>query len=461
MLVLACNPCPCGEYHPYNRDNQCRCSELKRREYRRKISGPIADRIDITRFVEPVKDHEADDPVEVPESSATVRARVTAARRRQLQRYADTPWRLNSHVPGPALRNLWPLDRRRPAAWTARCTAGCSPAEARRGCTGSRGRSPTCDASTGPRGRGAGDRVAAPQGHAARSGDAGPAVRPRERIGRAAGTGRPSAGRRAGRPPADRGGRRARAATVVWRLCVETPTATSASTSPSGCGGGPGQRPASRRPQARASGSWSPATRSGRTRCWTWLGAGPLHERGGVPAGAVGARPAASGGGRPSGRWRWSARGRRRPTAGEWPARSARLWPSGPDGGVRGGLRHRPGRPPRRPRDARADGRGAGVRGRPRLPGAHRQLLDYIADTGLVVSEARARRCAPTRHAVPGPQPADRRAARRHGRGGGSDPQRRAQHRVLGAAAQPRGDGGARSGHQRAVGGRAPADPGA
>jgi magnesium chelatase family protein len=110
MLVLACNPCPCGEYHPYNRDNQCRCSELKRREYRRKISGPIADRIDITRFVEPLKDHEANDPIEVPESSATVRARVTAARRRQLQRYADTPWRLNSHVPGPALRNTWPLD---------------------------------------------------------------------------------------------------------------------------------------------------------------------------------------------------------------------------------------------------------------------------------------------------------------------------------------------------------------
>jgi magnesium chelatase family protein len=110
MLVLACNPCPCGEYHPYNRDNQCRCSEIKRREYRRKISGPIADRIDITRFVEPLKEHEADDPIEVPESSSTVRARVTAARRRQLQRYADTPWRLNSHVPGPALRNQWPLD---------------------------------------------------------------------------------------------------------------------------------------------------------------------------------------------------------------------------------------------------------------------------------------------------------------------------------------------------------------
>ena len=56
MFVFACNPCRCGEYHPYSRDHLCRCGEVKRREYRAKISGPIADRIDITRFVEPIKD---------------------------------------------------------------------------------------------------------------------------------------------------------------------------------------------------------------------------------------------------------------------------------------------------------------------------------------------------------------------------------------------------------------------
>ena len=55
MFVFACNPCPCGKYHPYSRDHDCTCSETKRRDYRRKISGPIADRIDITRFVEPVR----------------------------------------------------------------------------------------------------------------------------------------------------------------------------------------------------------------------------------------------------------------------------------------------------------------------------------------------------------------------------------------------------------------------
>lgn len=110
MLVLAANPCPCGEYHPYQRDNKCVCGEVKRRDYRRKLSGPIADRIDITRFVEPIKDREWRDKLAQPESSATVLTRVTEARRRQRIRYDGTPWRLNAHVPGPLLREAWPLD---------------------------------------------------------------------------------------------------------------------------------------------------------------------------------------------------------------------------------------------------------------------------------------------------------------------------------------------------------------
>lgn len=110
MFVLACNPCPCGEYHPHNRDNKCTCSELARRTYRRKITGPIADRIDIWRNVEPVAPHEAGDPLARPESTAQVRERVTRARERQTARLADTPWRTNCDVPGPRLREEWPLE---------------------------------------------------------------------------------------------------------------------------------------------------------------------------------------------------------------------------------------------------------------------------------------------------------------------------------------------------------------
>jgi magnesium chelatase family protein len=112
MFVFACNPCRCGAFHPYSRDSQCTCGEVKRREYRSKISGPIADRIDITRFVEPMTPDQQranDLPFDRPEPSAAIRVRVAAARDRQRARYADLPWRLNVHVPGPMLRERWPL----------------------------------------------------------------------------------------------------------------------------------------------------------------------------------------------------------------------------------------------------------------------------------------------------------------------------------------------------------------
>ncbi|MCX6397686.1 MAG: YifB family Mg chelatase-like AAA ATPase [Propionibacteriales bacterium] len=109
MLVLACNPCPCGEYSTRARENRCVCSEVKRRAYRLKISGPIADRIDITRVIEPLSGHERGDRLSVPESSTTVLARVVAARERQQARYAGFDWQLNAHVPGPELTSRWPL----------------------------------------------------------------------------------------------------------------------------------------------------------------------------------------------------------------------------------------------------------------------------------------------------------------------------------------------------------------
>ena len=113
MFVFACNPCRCGAYHPYDRDHQCTCGEVNRREYRRKISGPIADRIDITRFVEPLRTAVSEPhralPFDLPESSSVIRERVTRARARQRDRYDAMPWRLNAHAPGPALRDQWPL----------------------------------------------------------------------------------------------------------------------------------------------------------------------------------------------------------------------------------------------------------------------------------------------------------------------------------------------------------------
>lgn len=110
ILVLACNPCPCGEYSNDPRANRCRCAERVRRDYRLKISGPIADRIDITRHVLPTSPASYD-PFHPPETSAQVRERVAAARERQRDRFAGCHWRLNSQIPGPRLKDAWPVDR--------------------------------------------------------------------------------------------------------------------------------------------------------------------------------------------------------------------------------------------------------------------------------------------------------------------------------------------------------------
>lgn len=102
MLVLACNPCPCGEWSEHQGNNRCRCRPQALRDYRLKLTGPIADRIDITRDVGPLQ--RLDDTVEQRETSGVVQARVAAARARQGLRYSGTGYRLNGQVPGPLLR---------------------------------------------------------------------------------------------------------------------------------------------------------------------------------------------------------------------------------------------------------------------------------------------------------------------------------------------------------------------
>ena len=49
LVVMACNPCPCGNFHARAGQNSCDCLEAARRHYRAKITGPISDRVDITR----------------------------------------------------------------------------------------------------------------------------------------------------------------------------------------------------------------------------------------------------------------------------------------------------------------------------------------------------------------------------------------------------------------------------
>ncbi|WP_436699195.1 YifB family Mg chelatase-like AAA ATPase [Nocardioides sp. BYT-33-1] len=108
ILVLASNPCPCGNFSRAARTNRCTCAETVRRAYRARMSGPIVDRIDIVRHVQPASPASRD-PFRPVETSAEVRERVAAARARQAVRFAGRSWRLNAHIPGPRLKDTWPL----------------------------------------------------------------------------------------------------------------------------------------------------------------------------------------------------------------------------------------------------------------------------------------------------------------------------------------------------------------
>jgi magnesium chelatase family protein len=81
MLLAAANPCPCG----HGADSpRCTCPPGSIRRYRGKLSGALADRIDIAIAVErPSAEQMAGSP---GEASAAVRDRVAAARERQRRR---------------------------------------------------------------------------------------------------------------------------------------------------------------------------------------------------------------------------------------------------------------------------------------------------------------------------------------------------------------------------------------
>ncbi|MCL2331439.1 MAG: YifB family Mg chelatase-like AAA ATPase [Proteobacteria bacterium] len=103
QLIAAMNPCPCG--HLGNAALSCsrapRCAEA----YQNKISGPLLDRIDLHTDVDAVNPWDMADSDKIGESSATVRARVIAARDKQLARSREMFGAeiLNAHLDGKNL----------------------------------------------------------------------------------------------------------------------------------------------------------------------------------------------------------------------------------------------------------------------------------------------------------------------------------------------------------------------
>lgn len=105
QLVLAANPCPCGR--AVGKALSCTCRPEQRRRYFGRLSGPLLDRVDLQLEVPVARRADA-----AGESTATVAARVAAARAAQRDRWAGTGWRTNGEVPGRALHARLGPDRR-------------------------------------------------------------------------------------------------------------------------------------------------------------------------------------------------------------------------------------------------------------------------------------------------------------------------------------------------------------
>lgn len=109
MLIAAMNPCPCGYYGDKTRP--CLCTGLQIRRYRAKLSGPLLDRLDIHLDVPPVPVRELRTELPASEGSATIRARVVAARERQRRRYRQDGIYANAQLKPRMIKRYCGLDQ--------------------------------------------------------------------------------------------------------------------------------------------------------------------------------------------------------------------------------------------------------------------------------------------------------------------------------------------------------------
>ena len=103
QLVLAANPCPCG--NGWGKGLDCTCTPMMRRAYFGKLSGPLLDRVDLQVHVQPPGLSMAG--ASSGETTAAVAARVRDARAAQGERWREVLERrrgVNADVPGSVLR---------------------------------------------------------------------------------------------------------------------------------------------------------------------------------------------------------------------------------------------------------------------------------------------------------------------------------------------------------------------
>lgn len=107
ILVAASNPCPCG--YLGDREKNCTCSSAQIINYKKKISGPILDRIDLHIEVPRIKFDKLSANT-TSEKSTDIKKRVEKARLLQNQRFAGTNFITNSEMSPEAVKNFCQID---------------------------------------------------------------------------------------------------------------------------------------------------------------------------------------------------------------------------------------------------------------------------------------------------------------------------------------------------------------
>jgi len=110
MLVGAMNPCPCGNLG--SEKEACICLPMVASKYRKKISGPLLDRIDLQVFVprETYKNlSSANPPAGGAESSEKIREKVILARKIQTERSKKYRFLTNAEINLKNIKEICPL----------------------------------------------------------------------------------------------------------------------------------------------------------------------------------------------------------------------------------------------------------------------------------------------------------------------------------------------------------------
>ena len=110
LLVAAMNPCPCGNYG--FRGKACICTPSSLQRYRRKLSGPIMDRIDIWLEVDRIQPHELSMQIDKSgDTSKIFREKVSRARNVQSLRFKEKKINKNGEMSARDLVSLVFLDK--------------------------------------------------------------------------------------------------------------------------------------------------------------------------------------------------------------------------------------------------------------------------------------------------------------------------------------------------------------